>query len=269
MVLALLMFIGGIGLTSYPWVQQWKADRDYKDNIEIFESEMDNDFMCLKKDMQTYNTMIYENGQSGLKDAWSYEDSVFSLDEYGIENDMVGILEIAAMNIKLPLYLGASEKHLSQGATVLGQTSMPIGGAYTNCVIAGHRGYKGTSMFRDIEVLKIGDEVKLHNLWETLHYRVYKIDVIDPHDIDAVKIKNEHDMLTLMTCHPYRQNHHRYVVYCIRDDQVSQENEVIEESSLLDIQNEKHLSILGFMISILCLLIMIRILFIEYRKSKY
>lgn len=38
------------------------------------------------------------------------------------------------------------------------QTSMPVGGENTNCVIAAHRGgYHGDAMFRDIEILQPGD----------------------------------------------------------------------------------------------------------------
>ena len=50
-----------------------------------------------------------------------------------------------------------------------------IGGENTNCVIAAHRGYKGIPMFCDIEIMEIGDEVIIRNLWETLKYRVSDI----------------------------------------------------------------------------------------------
>ena len=71
-------------------------------------------------------------------------------------------------------------------------------------------------MFRDIELLQPGDEVLVENLWETLRYQVSEIRIILPDDIEAVKIQEGADMLTLMTCHPYTDNTHRYVVYCKR-----------------------------------------------------
>lgn len=37
----------------------------------------------------------------------------------------------------------------------MSQTSLPIGGNNTNCVIAGHRGYGGASYFRYIEKLQV------------------------------------------------------------------------------------------------------------------
>ena len=46
--------------------------------------------------------------------------------------------------------------HLAAGAAVLGNTSAPIGGDNTNCVIAGHRGWRGADYFRHIDRLAGG-----------------------------------------------------------------------------------------------------------------
>lgn len=43
----------------------------------------------------------------------------------------------------MPVYLGASTENMARGGALLGQTSMPLGGANTNTVIAAHRGYYG------------------------------------------------------------------------------------------------------------------------------
>ena len=42
---------------------------------------------------------------------------------------------------------------------MLGNTSAPTGGDNTNCIIAGHRGWKGADYFRHIDKLTVGDEV--------------------------------------------------------------------------------------------------------------
>ena len=114
-------------------------------------------------------------------------------------------------------YLGASDAHLAAGATVLGSTSAPIGGDSTNCVIAGHRGWRGADYFRHIDKLAVGDEVRITNLWETLTYTVADIQIIQPHEVDKIKIQQGRDLLTLLTCHPYASGgRQRYVVYCER-----------------------------------------------------
>ena len=103
---------------------------------------------------------------------------------------------------------------MAKGAAVLGETSLPVGGINTNCVIAGHRGYRGIAFFRDIEKLQIGDCVQIRNPWECLTYTVEAMQRIAPDDSEAVKIRKGRDMLTLLTCHPYRGNGKwRFVVY--------------------------------------------------------
>ena len=129
----------------------------------------------------------------------------------------VGVLEIPAMELIMPVYLGASDAHLAAGAAVLGNTSALIGGDNTNSVIAGHRGWKGADYFRHIDRLQVSDTVKLTNLWETLTYTVADIQIIQPHEVEKIKIQPNRDLLTLLTCHPYASGgRQRYVVYCER-----------------------------------------------------
>ena len=167
--------------------------------------------------MRAYNQEIYENGQSGLVDAWSFQDSAFDLSDYGVETEIIGYVTIPSMDSELPIYLGATSANMRKGAVNLGQTSLPIGGENTNCVLAAHRGYSGIAFWRDIEKISIGDYVYVTNLWEELTYQVYSIEIIYPDDIDKILIQEGRDLLTLVTCHPYGGNGiYRYVVYCER-----------------------------------------------------
>ena len=121
------------------------------------------------------------------------------------------------MELTMPVYLGASDAHLAAGAAVLGSTSAPIGGDNTNSVIAGHRGWRGADYFRHIDRLQVGDSVTLTNLWETLTYTVADIRIIQPHEVEKIKIQPNRDLLTLVTCHPYASGgKQRYVVHCER-----------------------------------------------------
>lgn len=171
-------------------------------------------YTSLLSDMQQYNENLFTHGQSGLVDAWSYEQPMFDLSAYGISTDVFAILEIPSMNETLPVYLGATEENLAKGVAILGQTSMPVGGTNTNCVIAGHRGYRGSAMFREIERLQIGDRLSLTTYWGEIIYEVESTAIIQPDEIDAIRLQPDKEMLTLITCHPYRQNKQRYVVYC-------------------------------------------------------
>ena len=142
-----------------------------------------------------------------------------------MEDEIIGVLEIPALELVMPVYLGASDPHLAAGAAVLGNTSVPIGGINTNCVIAGHRGWHGADYFRHIDRLQAGDMVTITNLWETLTYAVVDVKIIQPDQVDKIKIQPGRDLLTLITCHPYASGgRQRLVVYCERVRQVSCQN---------------------------------------------
>ena len=165
--------------------------------------------------LQAYNQRIYAEKQSNLTSLEACEEPAADLTAYGVEDDIIGVLEIPAMDLTMPVYLGASDEHLALGAAVLGSTSAPIGGDNTNCVIAGHRGWRGADYFRHIDRLQVGDTVQLTNLWETLTYTVTGIQVIQPHEAEKIKIQPNRDLLTLLTCHPYASGgRQRYVVVC-------------------------------------------------------
>ena len=190
-------------------VQEFLADRN----------EPEQQYPELLADLQAYNRRIYVEKQSGLVDLEACEAPAADLPTYGIEDEIIGVLEIPAMELTMPAYLGASDAHLAAGAAVLGNTSAPVGGNNTNCVIAGHRGWKGADYFRHIDRLAVGDEVRITNLWETLTYTVADIQIIQPHEVDKIKIQSDRDLLTLITCHPYASGgRQRYVVYCERTE---------------------------------------------------
>ena len=188
-------------------VQEFLADRD----------EPEQQYPELLAALQDYNRQLYAEKQCNLTDLEACEEPAADLTIYGIEDEILGVLEIPAMELTMPVYLGASDAHLAAGAAVLGNTSAPIGGANTNCVIAGHRGWRGADYFRHIDCLQVGDTVTLTNLWETLTYTVADIQIIQPHEVDKIKIQPNRDLLTLLTCHPYASGgRERYVVYCER-----------------------------------------------------
>ena len=239
--LLLLVFTAGLVYCLWPQIMGWKlgyeahaAVSDFFELAEmaaedkagvtfeyvdapVMEDSAPNAYPELYAAMQEYNREIYANGQSGLTDAWAYQQPSFSLTDYGVESNTIGVINIPAMNVELPIYLGATSENMAKGAVHLSQTSLPIGGENTNCVIAAHRGWYGAPYFRYIDILKIGDEVRITNLWETLVYRVSEVKIIDPDDIDEILIQPGRELLTLVTCHPYASGGlYRYVVYCER-----------------------------------------------------
>lgn len=220
-VLAALLAVAGICVVLWPVFtgQRLQADTDEAVQSFLEERKPEQQYPELLADLQAYNQRIYAEKQSGLVDLEACEESAADLIAYGIEDEIIGVLEIPAMELTMPIYLGASDGHLAAGAAVLGNTSAPIGGDNSNCVIAGHRGWRGADYFRHIDRLAVGDSVTLTNLWETLTYTVADIQIIQPHEVDKIKIQQGRDLLTLLTCHPYASGgRQRYVVYCERTE---------------------------------------------------
>ena len=220
LVLAALLAVAGVCVMLWPVFTGHRLQADTNAAVQEFLAEHDEpeqQYPELLADLQTYNRRIYNEKQSGLVDLEACETPAADLTTYGIEDEIIGVLEISAMELTMPVYLGASDEHLALGAAVLGSTSAPIGGNNTNCVIAGHRGYGGASYFRYLDKLHVGDTVSVTNLWETLTYRVCEIRIIAPSDVEEILIQPGRELLTLLTCHPYASGgRQRYVVYCER-----------------------------------------------------
>ena len=219
LVLAMLLAVAGICVMLWPIFTGYKLQADTDGAVQSFleERKPEQQYPELLAALQEYNRQLYAEKQSRLIDLEACEEPAADLTAYGIEDEIIGVLEIPAMELTMPVYLGASDDHLAAGAAVLGNTSAPIGGNNTNCVIAGHRGWRGADYFRHIDRLQMGDTVQLTNLWETLTYTVTDIQVIQPHEAEKIKIQPNRDLLTLLTCHPYASGgRQRYVVVCER-----------------------------------------------------
>ena len=219
LVLAALLAVAGVCVMLWPVFTGHRLQADTDAAVQSFleEQKPEQQYPELLAALQEYNRQLYAEKQCNLTDLEACEESAADLTAYGIGDEIIGVLEITAMELTMPVYLGASDAHLAAGATVLGNTSAPIGGDNTNCVIAGHRGWKGADYFRHIDRLAAGDTVTLTNLWETLTYTVADIQIIQPHEVDKIKIQQGRDLLTLLTCHPYASGgRQRYVVCCER-----------------------------------------------------
>ena len=222
LVLVVLLAVAGICVMLWPVFTGHRLQANTDAAVQEFLTERDKpeqQYPELLAALQEYNRQLYAEKQSRLIDLEACETPAADLTTYGIEDEIIGVLEIPTMELTMPVYLGASDEHLAAGAAVLGNTSAPIGGDNTNCVIAGHRGWRGADYFRHIDRLQAGDTVTLTNLWETLTYTVADIRIIQPHEVEKIKIQPNRDLLTLLTCHPYASGgRQRYVVRCERTE---------------------------------------------------
>ena len=190
-------------------VQEFLADRD----------EPEQQYPELLAALQKYNRQLYAEKQCNLTDLEACETPAADLTAYGIEDEIIGVLEIPAMELTMPVYPWRSLHSLRGCCGGAGNTACAIGRLKHNLRHGRYFSLKGADYFRHIDKLTVGDEVVITTLWETLTYTVADIQIIQPHEIERIKIQQGRDLLTLLTCHPYASGgRQRFVVYCERTE---------------------------------------------------
>ena len=138
----------------------------------------------------------------------------------------MGYIEIPAINIDLPIYHGTTGAAMEKGAGHMEGTSLPVGGVGTHAVISAHSGMASAKLFTDLDKLEIGDIFIITVCNQKLAYEVDNIAVVEPTDIDLIRIDTQQDYVTLLTCTPYGVNTHRLLV---RGHRVDMAEEAIAE----------------------------------------
>lgn len=154
--------------------------------------------------LKKYNEDIVKS-DANIIDPFSNENYDGYYDIKGIDkNQVFAYLIIPKLDMKKPIYLDATYKHLDLGVAQVEGTSLPLGGKSTRSVIAGHRGWWGDLMFYNVEKLEAGDDIFIDGRSGLLKYKVTGEEIIDPSDWEKVLPIEGKDMITLLTCHPKR-----------------------------------------------------------------
>lgn len=237
LTLAVLLLFGGLFVFFLPKIRTLVRQRERETAIERFAErtavprkeeerpagpdgpageEQQTPYAELLEACLSYNRELAESGQDGLT-ARSQLEAPLDPGDYGWVEDAFAVLRIPAAGIETPVYLGAGSANLERGAAVLGQTSLPVGGTDANCVVAGHRTRDGEAFFDPLRCLEPGDLVYITNPWGRLTYEVAETGIIEPTDVDAIRIREGRDLLTLFTCtYP---NTRRVLVICERTEE--------------------------------------------------
>ena len=212
-----IMFLAGFILCVYPMFAAFLNDIRQRDVVGTYESvikEKEDQFKSEKMKAEKYNKVLYENKDRII---FNEDDNILYGKNYDDILDITGTgimgsIEIPDINVKLPIYHGTKDESLSSGAGHMEGTSFPVGGINNHCVITGHRGLPGASLFLRLDELKKDDVFFIDSGNEKLFYRIIDISVIEPDDMDLLKIEEGKDLVSLVTCTPYGVNTHRLVV---------------------------------------------------------
>ena len=212
--LLLLVFVVGLSLLLYPTFADWwnsmhqsRAVASYVEQVAAID---DNQYDEIWNDAWDYNASLLSRGNLyKLTDAQKEEyDRLLDVSGLGI----MGYIEIPIIGVTLPIYHGTEEAVLQVAIGHLEWTSLPVGGESSHCVVSGHRGLPSAKLFTDLDRLVVGDLFMFRVLDEVLTYEVDQIMIVEPHEVDSLKIEEGKDLCTLITCTPYGINSHRMLV---------------------------------------------------------
>lgn len=213
-----ILFIAGLLLCAYPLIAS-VMDQNYQQSvIKTYQGEMnqtsDAKVQEAKKEAIRYNEMLWQangiivgNMEQGILGEESYQEQL-NLSGTG----MMGTISIPKINVNLPIYHGVEEEVLVNGVGHLPESSLPVGGENTHCILTGHRGLPNAKLFTRLDEMETGDLFFLTVCGEKLAYQVSEIDIIHPEDVEGLGIQAEKDLVSLITCTPYGLNTKRLVV---------------------------------------------------------
>lgn len=212
-----LVFIAGFLILLAPLIMNFVQGQHQKDAVSAYQSAVGNkseeEIKQILANAEEYNNMLFQSNGAVVD---NLDTSILSDESYNSllnqSNGIMGSIEIPKIDVDLPIYHGTSDEVLQVGIGHIQGTSLPIGGENTHCVLSGHRGLPGSKLFTRLDEMEEGDLFFIQVLGETLAYKVYNIQVIEPNDVSVMEIQAGRDDCSLITCTPYGLNTHRLVV---------------------------------------------------------
>lgn len=217
-ILTAIVFLFGLSLCSYSIISGIIERQYQNDTVATYEKTVrqteDDRLQQLLMKAKRYNEVLYKtdgftirNEDSNILSENSYKN-ILNVSANGI----MGSIEIPVIDVNLPIYHGTSEEVLSSAIGHVRNSSLPVGGKNTRAILTGHRGLPSSKLFTRLDELKKGDLFFINVLNETLAYKIYDIEIIEPDEVEKLEIVPGKDLVTLLTCTPYGINSHRLIV---------------------------------------------------------
>ena len=215
-IFSILGFLACTIALLYPVISdRWNRYRDmqlitnYNEKISDLSED---DYSDIIEAVNKYNRELRMKGKETVTDKEyapdEYYESMLNLTGTG----MMGYIEIPSISVSEPIYHYSTDEVLAHGIGHIHGSSLPVGGDSTYSILTGHRGLPSQKFFSDLDQMKVGDKFYVHILNETIAYQVYDIKVIEPHEVEFLRIQDGKDLMTLVTCTPYGVNTHRLLV---------------------------------------------------------
>ena len=202
-ILAAIFIVAGLVAMSVPLSYHFYGNQKTNELIEQFEQNVEQEH---QDDGEKEEERETETEAADTKAPVSEEDAALLS-----SGDVIGLIEIEALDLKYPIVEGADSKQLAYGIGHISGTAAV--GSTGNCVLAGHRGSRYGTYFKYLNRLSEGDTVKITGKDGNIHqYEVVSWEVVGPYD-NSVKAQGEETELTLLTCE--NSGTMRLIYHCI------------------------------------------------------
>lgn len=199
-ILAAIFIVAGLAAMSVPLFYHFYGNHKTNELIEQFEQNLEQEHMEDDEKEKEKET------EADAKAPISEEDAALLS-----SGDVIGLIEIEALDLKYPIVEGADSKQLAYGIGHIPGTAAI--GSKGNCVLAGHRGSRYGTYFKYLNRLSAGDTVKVMDKEGNVYlYEVVSWEVVGPYD-NSVKAQGEKAELTLLTCE--NSGTMRLIYHCI------------------------------------------------------
>ncbi len=180
-IVAVILITVGLAALSVPFFYQFYGSYTTNELVELFEKNLRQEYMEDGEKEEKGEALISEADAALLA-----------------SKDVIGLIEIEALELRYPIVEGADSRQLSHGIGHLSDTGAI--GQRGNCVLAGHRGSRYGAYFKYLNRLSKGDVVKITDKeGHVHHYEVDSWEVVGPYD-NSIKAQGEERELTLLTC---------------------------------------------------------------------
>ncbi len=200
----LLLFVGIVGWQEVERRHEIAAFVDLQRNIAVASSRAQAPTQSSQQSLQTRNAPQRPSQLAAPAQASTAAPALKNSDVTELaratlntpDGVPIAILRIPSIGLVVPVNIGTGTSELRRGAGLL--TSSPLPGAAGNVAIAAHR----DSFFRGLKDVSVSDTIELDTLGRTLLYRITKLTVVQPTDVDVLADVGE-PVLTLITCYPF------------------------------------------------------------------
>lgn len=235
-ILLAVAVVIGLSLLLYPsFSNYWNSRHSTQaisSYVEVVQGMSDTDKEKIWAEAEAYNKDLLKNGIQYNPDSNQKKRYAKCLNVDG--SGLMGYIEIAKLNVSLPLYHGTTDRVLQVAVGHLEWSSLPVGGETAHAAFSGHRGLPSAKLFTDLDQLDEGDTFTLNILDETLTYEVDQIRIVKPDELQDLTFEEGKDYCTLVTCTPYGINTHRLLV---RGHRVSNEfdaTHIVSDAVMVD-----------------------------------